>query len=109
MENDLVDIEPSETLRLAYIEATIKSRLRDLEQELHSIRFKPASDQNATTEQERMLLDQESGKLIADRLKIPGLATEIKRAVQQVEKSLRAKRELGEEKKELEDATQKPK
>lgn len=109
MENDLVDTEPSKTLRLAYIEATMDSRLRDLEKELHSIRIEPASAQNTNTDQEKMLLDQESGKLIADRLNIPGLATEIKRAVQQVEKSLRAKRELGEEKKELEDATQQPK
>lgn len=109
MDSDLIDTSPSKMLRLAYIEATIDSSLRDLKQELHNIRSEPASAQNSTTEQEKMLLDQESGKLIADRLQIPGLAMDIERAVQQVEKSLKAKRELAEEKKELEDATQKPK
>ena len=54
---------------------------------------------------EQMLLTHSSGKLIAQTLEIPELEVEIDRAVKQVERSLAAKRELEEEKQEIESAT----
>lgn len=52
-------------------------------------------------EAERMLLIPSNGKLIADMVEVPELDEHIHRAVKQVEKSLSAKRELNEEKEEL--------
>ncbi len=82
--------------------------LWELGQELHSISSEPANEQVPGVKQEQMLLDQSSGKLLADYLDIPELAVEIKRAVWQVERSLKAKPKLGEERKELKQATNEP-
>jgi hypothetical protein len=45
-----------------------------------------------------MLLHKSDSKHFADALNVPELHTELDRAVWQVEKSLRAEKELGEEK-----------
>ena len=45
-----------------------------------------------------MLLTESSGKLIADLTEVPELGEHIQRAVKQVEKALRAKRVVEEEK-----------
>jgi hypothetical protein len=52
-----------------------------------------------------MVLQRWNGKLIAERFKLPDMETEIERAVEQVENSIKAKEELMEEKLELEKAT----
>lgn len=54
-----------------------------------------------------MLLQRWNGKLIAERFKLPDMEVEIERAVEQVEKDIKAKEELIEEKLELERATAK--
>lgn len=79
-------------------------RLRNLGQELHSINLNPTDKRVSAVKQEQMLLDQNSGEVIAEHLEIPEMAVEIKRAVWQVERSLKAKQELGEEKNALEQA-----
>ena len=53
---------------------------------------------------EKLLLSQSSGQLIADYVEIPELAAEIQRAVWQVERSLKAQRDLHEEKNDLDSA-----
>lgn len=83
-------------------------RLLDLGQELHSISSDPTNKRVSGIKEEQMLLDQGSGEVIAEHLEIPEMAVEIKRAVWQVERSLKAKQELGEEKDALEQATKKP-
>lgn len=108
MDNNLVKTSPSAMLRMAYTEATMDKRLWDLSQELHTISSETADKQVSGVNQEQMLLDRDSGELIANYLEIPELAVEIKRAVWQVERSLKAKQELGEEKKELEEAIKRP-
>jgi hypothetical protein len=55
-----------------------------------------------------MVLQRWNGKLIAERFQLPDMEVEIERAVEQVEKSIKAKEELLEEKAELEKATAKP-
>ena len=55
-----------------------------------------------------MVLQRWNGKLIAEQFKLPDMELEIERAVEQVEKSIKAKDELIEEKLELEKATAKP-
>ncbi|KAF2233656.1 hypothetical protein EV356DRAFT_486706 [Viridothelium virens] len=52
-----------------------------------------------------MLLQGWNGKLIAERFKLPEMEVEVERAVEQVEKSIKAKEELMEEKQEIEAAT----
>jgi hypothetical protein len=51
--------------------------------------------------EETMVLHKSDGKRIAEALEIPELNIELDRAVWQVEKDLKAKKELKEEKKEL--------
>lgn len=58
---------------------------------------------NAPGQQEEiMLLKGWNGKLIAERLELPGLEVEIERAVEQVERQLNKGGEIKEEKKEVE-------
>lgn len=52
-----------------------------------------------------MVLSQSSGRLIAETVEVPELQIEIERAVAQVERSLAAREELVEEKREIESAT----
>ncbi|KAL9094233.1 MAG: hypothetical protein Q9165_003373 [Trypethelium subeluteriae] len=52
-----------------------------------------------------MLLQGWNGKLIAERFKLPEMEVEVERAVEQVEKGIKAKEELMEEKQEIEAAT----
>ncbi|KAI4254012.1 MAG: hypothetical protein LQ352_003358 [Teloschistes flavicans] len=52
-------------------------------------------------EAEKMLLTQSSGRIIADVVEIPELEEHVQRAVKQVEKALRGKKDLQEEKQEL--------
>ena len=56
-------------------------------------------------EEDVMVLQRWNGKLIAEQFKLPDMEVEIERAVEQVEKSIKAKEELLEEKLELEKAT----
>lgn len=61
-----------------------------------------------TGEEEVMLLQGWNGKLLAERLKLPGLQVEIERAVEQVQDSIhKDEGELLGEKKELEELTKK--
>jgi len=55
-----------------------------------------------------MVLQRWNGKLIAEQFKLPDMEIEIERAVEQVERSIKAKDELVEEKLELEQATAEP-
>jgi hypothetical protein len=55
-----------------------------------------------------MVLQRWNGKLIAEQFHLPEMEVEIERAVEQVEKSIKAKELLIEEKLELEKATAKP-
>jgi hypothetical protein len=55
-----------------------------------------------------MVLQRWNGKLIAEQFKLPDMEVEIERAVEQVEKGIKAKDTLIEEKLELEKATAEP-
>lgn len=57
---------------------------------------------------ETMLLSPSSGRLIADCLGAPDIEQEVERAIHQVEASLRAERELEEEKRAIQSSTTKP-
>ena len=107
MENKLVHPSPSTTLGLAYIEASMDQKLQDLDLEVKTLGHAPNTESVHAPTGEKLLLDESSGQVIADHLKIPELAMEIKRAVWQIKRSLRAKQELQEEKRDIEGATKK--
>lgn len=54
-----------------------------------------------------MLLQRWNGKLLAEQFKLPEMEVEIERAVDQVEISINARKELVEEKEQIEQATEK--
>jgi len=60
---------------------------------------------SSSGEEEKMLLHKSDGKRISEALGIPELDVELDRAVSQVEKALKAEKELKEEKKELDKAS----
>jgi hypothetical protein len=64
--------------------------------------------QDSTADAETMVLHRSDGKRISEALEMPELDVELDRAVWQVEKALTAKKELKEEKAELDRANAKP-
>lgn len=91
---------------IARVDAVLSGAMKEVE------RFKAARDdkqaklqETSDARDEEMVLSQSSAKLIADTLEVPELEIEIERAVAQVERSLAARHELVEEKKEIESAT----
>jgi hypothetical protein len=69
------------------------------------------SSENASSaaSEEKMFLNKSNGKRIAEALGIPELDVELDRAVWQVEKALKAEKELKDEKKELDKVNADPK
>lgn len=81
--------------------------MEELDKEMDSIRSGSGSKSVANGKEERMLLSKSSGQLFADYLDVPQLAAELERAVWQVEKDLKNKQELRDEKAELDAAARK--
>lgn len=106
LDNKLIKISPSAMLRTAYTEAMMDKKLWDLNMEFDNVGSKSSIEAKTAPQEteEKLLLSQSSRKLIADCLEVPELAVEIQRAVWQVERSLKAKEELQEEKAEIESA-----
>ncbi|KAL8975504.1 MAG: hypothetical protein Q9197_000242 [Variospora fuerteventurae] len=85
----------------------LDASLKKLDQEAERIRERPSdntSDIEPEVKAERMLLTSSSGRLVADMVDVPELEEHIHRAVKQVEKSLKAKEEWNDEKRELDNA-----
>ena len=98
MNKDLVKISPSKSLYTAYTEAIMDMKMQELKMGVENVGSRARQDHTPREPQEKLLLSQSSGQLIANYVKIPELATEIQRAVWQVERSLQAQRALQEEK-----------
>ncbi len=96
-------------LGIAYAEAKIDRDIKFLGTEVKNTGSVSSSTSISNANDEKMLLAESSGQLIADYVDVPELAVEIQRAVWQVERSLKAKQEYQEEKKEIEAATKIPK
>jgi hypothetical protein len=92
VENKLVTAKPSKILDELYATGRRSSNGGSA-----SISKNPSG----TLEEEKMLLHKTDGKRISEALGIPELDVELDRAVWQVEKALKAAKELGEEKEEL--------
>ena len=90
---------------MAYMHASMDRTLQDLKQEVHKDMTGSNQAKSGNEKSERLLLDEKSGQIIADYLECPELAAEIKRAVWQIGRSLRARDELKEEKADLDNAT----
>ncbi len=104
MNKDLVKISPSKLLHTAYTEAMMDVKMREPNVGAENAGSSARQDHNPRAVEEKLLLTQSSGQLIADCVEIPELAAEIQRAVWQVERSLKAQQELRDEKNDLESA-----
>lgn len=90
---------------MAYMEAAVDMSIEELDKEIDSIRSGSSVTSIPDEKEERMLLSKSSGQLFAEYLDVPELAVEVERAVWQVEKALKARQKLREEKAELDAAT----
>lgn len=104
LDDRLLTLTTSRKLDLAYTEAGLDISMTQLHQEadrtLHGENAGSSAIETGT-EAEKILLTPSAGKSIADVVELPELEEHIHRAVKQVEKALRAKREWEEEKAEL--------
>ncbi|KAL9126228.1 MAG: hypothetical protein Q9217_004688 [Psora testacea] len=94
LKNNLLKLKPSSTLRTAYRQATLDTSLQQLQEEARSISRSGDSKYTEEDSPEQMLLSKSSGKIVAEQLNIPALALEMERAVWQIERSIKARREL---------------
>lgn len=112
MENKLIKQSPSSILDIAYKIQNFEKSLKNLDTEFKAIESesddKEAFPNDMNNDTETMLLSASSGRLIADSLEVPELEQEIERAIHQVEGTLKAKRELKEEKRAIDSATEQP-
>ncbi|KAL8952592.1 MAG: hypothetical protein Q9222_001507 [Ikaeria aurantiellina] len=111
LNNHLIKFTPSSVLESAYRISELDVALEKLESELKSIsnRSESGSPEMKTEEQtEKMLASKSSGRLIAELVEVPELEEQVQRAAKQVAKALRAKKELQEEKQELDSANKAP-
>ena len=104
MNKDLVKIAPSKLLHIAYTKAIMDMKMRELNVGVENVGSNARQDHSPREVEEELLLSHGSGQLIADYVGIPELEAEIQRAVWQVERSLKAQRDLREEKIDLESA-----
>ena len=95
-------MSPSKLLHTAYTEAMMDMKMRELNVGVGDIGSSARQDHNPRHVEEKLLLSQSSGQLIANYIEIPELAAEIQRAVLQVERSLKTQRDLRKEKNSLE-------
>lgn len=78
--------------------------MKELDNDVEKIREKTPqviSKRDAETDMERMLLTQSNSGLISELMDVPELEEHLQRAIKQVEKALRAEKELQEEKRDL--------
>lgn len=104
MDKNLVKISPSKLLYTAYTEVMMDMKMQELKLGIENVGSRARQDHTPRELEEKLLLSQSSGQLIADYVGIPELAAEIQRAVWQVERSLKARRVLQEEKNDLDSA-----
>lgn len=96
MDNKLITAKPSKILDELY--ATGK-------QSFDAGSVSSLEESPGLTQEERMVLHKSDGKRISEALDIPELDVELDRAVWQVEKALKAEKELKDEKQELDKAS----
>lgn len=101
---------------MAYMDAALNHRMKKIDADVKALRSPSDAATKVAEEEvelesfggdERMLLSSSSGQTIAEWSNVPEVHADIDRAVWQVQKSIRAKRELAEEKSELDSVNQK--
>lgn len=104
LENKLIKLVPSSILDKIYAVQGIGVSIKELDTEIENMKT-PSRSTSALDEAGNlpatMLLSPSDGKLIADCLDVPEMEQEIERAIHQVEKALKAKKRLKEEKQTL--------
>lgn len=109
LDNRLLKFTTSSKLDLAYRAGGLDVTMKQLDQEAQKLSEKPPDahpESGASNETERMLLTQSNSRFLADQADVPELEEQVQRAVKQVEKALRAEKELQEEKQDLDSVNQ---
>lgn len=104
LENRLLKFTKSRPLQLAYGVAGLEVTTRELESAVEEVKEKKPqarAEPVGKADIEKMLLTQSDGKTISELVDVPELEEQIQRAVKQVEKALKAEKELQEEKQDL--------
>ncbi|KAL9029559.1 MAG: hypothetical protein Q9180_007016 [Flavoplaca navasiana] len=104
LENRLLKFTISRPLRLAYDVAGLEVATKELDSAVEEVKEKKhqaRAESVAEADIEKMLLTQSDGKIISELVDVPELEEQIQRAVKQVEKALKAEKELQEEKQDL--------
>lgn len=92
LDKGLIEPSPSSTLDAAYRKSSILTTKEDVESDSATAKSGP---------KERMLLSLEDGRVIAESIGVPEIEVEITRAVQQVQQTLKAQKDLQDERKHL--------
>ncbi|KAL8807151.1 MAG: hypothetical protein Q9182_000833 [Xanthomendoza sp. 2 TL-2023] len=104
LNNRLLKFTASPRLDMVYTSSEFKVIMENRDSGVEKVLEKPAdvsSEPNTSKDCEKILLTQSSGSFIALLAEVPELEEHVQRAVMQVEKSLRARKELQEEKQDL--------
>lgn len=100
----MLKLTTSSKLQMAFEAGGLDVSMKKLDHDVGEFReeaLKPISKPNAETDVERMLLTQSNGGLVSELMDVPELEEHLQRAIKQVEKALRAEKELQEEKQDL--------
>ncbi|KAI9811872.1 MAG: hypothetical protein M1827_005223 [Pycnora praestabilis] len=96
LDRNLLKESPSEELNLQYMASFASLTTKVADRKIEDIQKE--SKEGVSEVEERLILQKESGRLIAQAVGIPEIQLEVERAVKQVGDELKAKRELKEEK-----------
>ena len=110
LENRLLKFTKSHPLQLAYNVAELEVATKELDLAVEEVKEKKSQARVqpvAEADIEKMLLTQSDGKIISELVDVPELEEQVQRAVKQVEKVLKAEKELQEEKQELDNVNKK--
>ena len=80
-------------MRYAYVLATIEASIHQLEKVVERRRNGTPEEVEPSIEDEQMILAKGSGKTIAEALDVPALEVEIERALWQVKRAIKSRRE----------------
>ena len=80
-------------MKYAYVLATIEASIQQLEKAIERRRNGAPDEAEPGGGEEQMILSKQSGKIIAEALDVPALEVEIERAIWQVKRAIKPRRE----------------
>ena len=93
LQNDLTELQTSSVMKYAYVLATIEASIQQLKKAIERQRNGAPDEVEPGGGEEQIILSKQSGKIIAETLDVPALEVEIERAIWQVKRAVKSKRE----------------